>query len=102
MTIYSPTPGHNPFLSSPDLEVSDVLIRHDGIFFIRVKQREVLLDDGDQKIQHDVGDDDVKSGEKENRHLFVPAVGLPIVLALGCLVYQELVTEEGSVVIVIT
>ena len=49
-----------------NLEISDVCIRQEGVLLVWVEQAEVLHDDGDQEIEHDVGDDHVEAAEEHD------------------------------------
>ncbi len=49
-----------------NLEISDVCIRQEGVLLVRVEQAEVLHDDGDQEVEHDVGNDHVEAAEEHD------------------------------------
>ncbi len=59
-----------------NLEISDVCIRQEGVLLVRVEQAEVLHDDGDQEIEHDVGDDHVEAAEEHDGGHEVAAIYL--------------------------
>ena len=44
-----------------NLKVPDIRIGEERVFFVWVEQGEVFHDDGDEQIQHDVGDDHVEA-----------------------------------------
>ena len=44
-----------------NLEVSDIRVGEECVLLVGVEEGEVLHDDGDQQVQHDVGDYDVEA-----------------------------------------
>lgn len=64
------------FLSS-HLEVPDVGVGEERVLFVGVEEGEVLHDDGDEQVEHDVRDDDVEGAEVHDGHHEVAAVRLP-------------------------
>ena len=60
------------------LEMPNVRVAEQCILLVRIEQREVLHDDSDEKIENDVGNDDVERAEVENRRRRVATVTLPV------------------------
>ena len=58
--------------------MTNVRVTEQGIFLVRVEQREVLHDDGDKQIQNDVGDDYVERTEVKNRSSGVATITFPV------------------------
>jgi hypothetical protein len=61
-------------LKSFDLEVPDVGVRQERVLLVGVEEAEVLHDDGDKQVQHDVSDDDVEAAEEDDGGHEVSAV----------------------------
>ena len=59
-----------------NLEISDVCIRQEGVLLVWVEQAEVLHDDGDQEVEHDVGNDHVEAAEEHDGGHEVAAIYL--------------------------
>ena len=58
--------------------MTNIRVTEQRIFFVRVEQGEVLHDNSDEKIQNDIGDDDVERTEVKNRSSRVAAITFPI------------------------